>query len=90
MVLRFNATIAREVTVEDGVFVSPNVMTVYSTHERERKGGTVIGAGSHVGTNAVIGPGVKIAPDTVVGALAYVSKDIGPGTYVGIPAKRMR
>ena len=36
------------------------------------------------------GPGFKIAPDTVIGALAYVSRDIGPGTYVGIPAKRMK
>mgnify|MGYP000929722468 CR=1 FL=1 len=43
VILRFNATIAREVTVEDGAFVSPNVMTIYSTHERERRGGTVIG-----------------------------------------------
>ena len=31
--LRFNATIAREVTIEDGVFISPNVMTIYKDHE---------------------------------------------------------
>ena len=86
--LRFGSTIAREVTVEDGCFISPNVMTIYSTHTGEKRGGTVIGAGSHVGTNAVIGPGVKIAPGTVVGAMALVTKDIGPGTYVGIPAKK--
>jgi acetyltransferase-like isoleucine patch superfamily enzyme len=90
VVLRFNATIAREVTVEDDVFVSPNVMTMYGTHERERIGGIVIGERSFIGTNAVIGPGVKIAPGTVVGALALVNKDIEePGTYAGIPARKL-
>ena len=51
--------------------------------------GIVIGSGTHVGTNAVIGPGVKIAPNTAMGAMAYVTKDCkGPGIYVGIPAKK--
>jgi UDP-2-acetamido-3-amino-2,3-dideoxy-glucuronate N-acetyltransferase len=87
--LRFGSTIAREVTVEDGVFISPNVMTIYSTHKGEKVPGTVIGAGSHIGTAAVLGPGVKIAPKTVIGAMAYVSKDCKePGIYVGIPARK--
>ena len=91
VILRFNATIAREVTVEDGAFVSPNVMTIYSTHERERRGGTVIGAGCHIGTNAVIGPDVQIAPGAVVGALAYVNKALKErAIYVGAPARKLR
>lgn len=86
--LRFNATIARGVTVEDGVFISPNVMTIYSTHQGEKRSGTVIGANSHIGTDAVLGPAVQIAPGTVVGALTYVNKDIPePGIYVGSPAR---
>jgi len=86
--LRFNCTIARGVTVEDGVFISPNVMTIYSTHQGEKRAGTVIGANSHIGTNVVLGPAVQIAPGTVVGALAYVNKDIPePGIYVGVPAR---
>ena len=89
--LRFNATIAREVTVEDGAFVAPNVMTIYSTHENVTKGGTVIGRGAYIGTNAVIGPGLKIAPGSIVGALSFVAKDLQePGVYVGIPAKMIR
>lgn len=89
--LRFNATIAREVTVEDGAFVAPNVMTIYSTHENVTKGGTVIGKGAYIGTNVVIGPGLKIAPGSIVGALSFVAKDIEePGVYVGIPAKKLR
>ena len=89
--LRFNATIAREVTVEDGAFVAPNVMTIYSTHENEVLGGTVIGRGAYIGTNVVIGPGLKVAPGCIVGALAFVARDLEqPGVYVGIPAKKLR
>jgi acetyltransferase-like isoleucine patch superfamily enzyme len=89
--LRFNATIAREVTVEDSAFVAPNVMTIYSTHEGEKRPGTVIGAGAHIGTNAVIGPAVNIAPGAVVGALAYVAKDLPErAIYVGLPARKLR
>jgi len=87
--LRFGSTIAREVIVEDGVFISPNVMTIYSRHTGEKVGGTVIGANSHIGTAAVIGAGIKIAPETVIGSMAYVSKDCKePGIYVGVPAKK--
>jgi len=89
--LRFNATIAREVTVEDGVFISPNVMTIYKDHEGQAHPGTLIGKGSHIGTNAVIGHAVHIAPGTVVGAMAFVNRDIEePGIYIGIPAKKVR
>ncbi len=89
--LRFNATIAREVTVEDDVFISPNVMTIYKTYEGQAVPGTVIGEGCHVGTSAVIGPAVKIAPGSVVGAMTFVTRDIEtPGVYVGIPAKKLR
>jgi acetyltransferase-like isoleucine patch superfamily enzyme len=85
--LRFGSTIAREVSVEDDVFISPNVMTIYSSHTGEKIGGTVIGKGTHVGTAAVIGAGVKIVPGSVIGAQAYVSKDINEaGVYVGVPA----
>jgi len=88
--IRFGSTIAREVTVEDDVFISPNVMTIYSTHKGERKGGTVIGRGAFIGTNAVLGPGVRIGPGVVIGAMAFVTKDcLEPGIYVGIPARKL-
>lgn len=86
--IRFNATIAREVTIEDEVFVSPNVMTIYSTHLQEKKGGTTIGRHAFIGTNAVIGPNVQIAPRAVIGAMSLVTSDcLVPGTYLGVPAK---
>jgi UDP-N-acetylglucosamine acyltransferase len=89
--LRFGSTIAREVTVGDGAFISPNVMTIFSKHTGEQSAGTLIGENCHIGTNVVIGPNVSIAPGSVVGALSYVHKSIDePGIYVGTPAKRMK
>ena len=86
--LRFGSTIAREVTIEDNVFISPNVMTIYSDHHRVKKGGIVIGKHSFIGTNVVIAAGVKIAPNCVVGAMSLVTKDLRKaGIYMGIPAK---
>ncbi len=88
--LRFGATIAKMVHVADGAFLSPNVMTIYSKHTGETSSGTRIGKGCHVGTNAVIGPNVSIVDGAVIGALAYVHRDIEePGVYVGVPAKKM-
>jgi len=85
--LRFGSTVAKAVTIEDDVFISPNVMTIYSRHTGEAVAGTIIGKGCHIGTAAVIGPGVKIAPNSVVGAQAYVSRNITEaGVYVGVPA----
>lgn len=87
--LRYGCTLAREVVIEDNVYLSPNVMTIYSKHTGEKVPGTVIGKASYIGTNAVIGPGIKIAPKTVVGAMALVTRNIEkPGVYVGIPANK--
>lgn len=85
--LRFNSTVAREVTVGNDVFISPNVMTIFSDHKGEKHPGTEIGDGCHIGTNAVIGPCVKIVAGAVVGSMAFVKDDINEcGIYVGIPA----
>jgi acetyltransferase-like isoleucine patch superfamily enzyme len=64
-------------------------MTIYSTHTGEGIAGTLIEDGVFIGTAAVIGPGIKIVKDTVIGAMAYVSKNCTEkGIYVGIPAKK--
>lgn len=89
--LRYNSTIAREVVIEDGCYISPNVMTNYQTADGGHVGGTVIGAGTFVGTGTVIHHGVKIAPGCKIGAMSFVNKDINePGTYIGIPAKKIK
>lgn len=89
--LRFGSTIARFVTVKDGAFIAPNVMTIYSRHTGEKVPGTVIGKNAHIGTAAVLGPGVKIGDNVVIGSQAFVSKDcLEEGIYVGVPAKRIK
>jgi len=89
--LRFGSTIAREVYVDDGVFISPNVMTIYSKHTGERGTGTYIKNKAFIGTAAVIGPNVTIGEGVVIGANAYVSKDcLEEGIYVGVPAKKIK
>lgn len=96
VVIRYDAIIAREVTVESGTkdkptFISPQVMTIYSTHEHEKRGGIVIGSGAFIGTSAVLGPAVKIGPGVVIGTNAYVNKDcLESGIYVGVPARRLK
>ena len=88
--LRYGATIARAVEIRDRVFVSPNVMTIYVTHEGKQVMGTLIDKNAFIGTAAVIGPGITIGENVVIGAMAYVSKDcIEKGIYVGVPAKRL-
>lgn len=49
-----------------------------------------IGAECYIGANSTILPEINITNNVTIGAGAVVTKDIvEPGTYVGIPAKRM-
>ncbi len=58
--------------------------------DRTKWRSTLIGDRVSVGSNATLLP-VTIAPDTVIGAGAVVTKDIAePGVYVGNPARRIR
>lgn len=53
-------------------------------------GGVRIGAGVLVGSGAVVQPGRTVVPGTVVGSGAVVCVDIeSPGTWVGVPARRI-
>jgi UDP-perosamine 4-acetyltransferase len=50
----------------------------------------VIGSHSFVGAGAVVIQGVRIADGCLIGAGAVVTLDIAvPGTYVGVPARRI-
>ena len=50
-----------------------------------------IGAGSDIGVNAVILPGVTIGRGAMVGAGAIVTRDVEPVAVVaGVPAKFLR
>jgi UDP-2-acetamido-3-amino-2,3-dideoxy-glucuronate N-acetyltransferase len=89
--LRFGSTIARKVYVKDNVFISPNVMTVYSLPDGSKSAATVIGEGAFIGTAAVLAPNIEIVPGVIVGANTFVNKSIlEKAIYVGNPAKKIR
>ena len=89
--LRFGSTIARRVYVDDDVFISPNVMTVYSLPNGEQSTGTYIFKGAFIGTAAVLAPNIKICAGSIVGANTFVNKSIEEkGIYAGNPAKLIR
>ncbi len=53
-------------------------------------GDCVIGESTFIGSGAVVCNGVKICSECVIGAGSVITKDIlVPGTYVGVPAKRI-
>lgn len=50
-----------------------------------------IGERCYIGANATIIPEITVCPDAIIGAGAVVNKDIlEPGTYVGVPARRIK
>lgn len=89
--LRFGSTVARKVFVRDNVFISPNVMTVYSLPDGTKSAATVIGEGAFIGTAAVLAPNITIIAGSIIGANSFVNKPIlERGVYAGNPAKQIR
>jgi len=87
--IRFGATIARNVEIQDDVFISPNVMTIYKKYTGDESKKTLIKQGAFIGTAANIGPNVMVEEGVIVGAQAFVSKDckIKNAIYTGVPAE---
>lgn len=90
--LRYQSVIARNVIIEDDVFFTAGVKTIFLTHKREATPEPlVIGKGSFLGDAAIVMGGIKMAPNCIIGAAAFVNKDTEPnGVYAGIPARRLR
>ena len=89
--LRFGSTIARKVFVRDNVFISPNVMTVYSLPDGSKSKVTVIDEGCFIGTAAVLAPDIAIVGGSIIGANSFVNKSCHErGVYAGNPAKLIR
>ena len=81
VVLNLNSTIGHDCKI--GRFVTCNPGSQIS-------GGVEIGDSVVIGVGACVKEYTKIAAHTIVGAQAFVSRDITePGTYVGIPARRI-
>ncbi len=82
------------VTIEDDVFVGPNVTFTDDPHPMncprytECKGGAVVRRQARIGANVTVLPGVEIGAGALVGAGAVVVHDVPPGmVVVGNPAR---
>ena len=82
------------VTIEDDVFIGPNVVFTDDPHPmgcpryQDCKGGAVVRRLARIGANATILPGVEIGARALVGAGSVVTRDVPPGAVVaGNPAR---
>jgi acetyltransferase-like isoleucine patch superfamily enzyme len=82
------------VTIEDDVFVGPNVVFTDDPHPincpryQDCKGGPVVRRQARVGANSTILPGITIGEGALVGAGSVVVDDVPPGAVVaGNPAR---
>ena len=82
------------VTIEDDVFVGPNVVFTDDPHPmgcpryKECKGGAVVRRLARIGANATILPGVEVGEGALVGGGAVVVDDVPAGVVVvGNPAR---
>lgn len=81
------------VTLEDDVFVGPNVTFTNDSFPRSRRRperfrATRVRRGASIGANATILPGVTIGPSAMVGAGAVVTRDVPPYAIAfGNPAR---
>lgn len=80
-IVNFSCTIGHDAVLEDFCTLNPSVNISGRVHICER---------TDIGTGTQIIQGKNIAAGTTIGAGAVVVKDIKePGTYVGVPAKKM-
>lgn len=81
------------VTVEDDVFIGPNVVFADDPHPpcpryEECIGGALVRRGARIGSNATVLPGVVIGREALVGAGSVVVHDVPDGAVVaGSPAR---
>lgn len=78
--INIGCTIGHDCEIGDFTHLAPNTSL---------SGLTKVGSFCEIGTGVSTIPNVRINDRTVVGAGAVVVKDIGPGTYIGVPAKRV-
>ncbi len=87
----------RSVTIEDDVFVGPNVTFTDDPHpagcprREECRAGATVRRLARIGAGSTILPGVEIGEDSLVGAGSVVVHDVPPGAVVaGNPARVLK
>lgn len=89
--LRYDSIIARGVVIKNNTYVCPRVMTNNLDEGKQQIGGATIGENCFIGTNTVIQHGVEICDNVITGSMSFINKDIKEsGTYIGIPAKKIK
>ena len=89
-IIKDGAVIGSDAVIGKDCFISPNVSILFQNHEG-RCQSVHIKDNVFVGANAVILAGVTICSNVVIGAGAVVTKNVTEsGTYVGIPARKLR
>lgn len=89
--LRYDSIIARGCEVGDDTYVCPRVMTNNLDTGGESIGGAHIGKNCFIGTNAVLHHGLTIGKNSIIGAMAFVNKDVPENEiWMGSPAKKFR
>lgn len=87
------ATVGENCIINSGAIVEHDARVGDHVHLSTRStvnGGAAVGDRSMIGSGAVLLHGVTVGSDVVVGAGAVVTKDLpDPGTYVGVPARRL-
>jgi UDP-2-acetamido-3-amino-2,3-dideoxy-glucuronate N-acetyltransferase len=84
------------VTLEDHVFIGPNVTFTNDRNPKSKNKDFVlektwVKKGASIGGNATILPGITIGENAVIGAGSVVTKDVPDNeTWVGNPAKKLR
>ncbi len=80
-VVNTGAVIEHACRLGDNVFVGPNATLC---------GGVTVGRDTFIGAGATIVNGVSVCGGAIIGAGAVVVRDVTePGTYAGVPAKRI-
>lgn len=81
-IVNLNCTVGHDCKIGSFTTISPGVNI---------SGNVTIGERCYIGTNAAIREGVTICDDVTIGMCAAVLNDItDPGTYVGVPAKKIK
>lgn len=90
--VRFRSIVCRGVKICNSVFISPNVMTIYSAPDGTKVPGIVIEEGAFIGANCVLGAGILVAAYVVLAPCSFARKslEIPAALYNGNPAKLIK
>lgn len=90
VVIKYDAVLTSYVTVDEGAFIGVKAVTLGSETDRVQIGGTYIGKRVYLCGGSYVSAGLKIPDDTILGCLSFLKTVGKSGTYVGIPAKRIK